>query len=365
MLKRDASTNFDSASILVKEDLQHMHADIRAMFVTDRPELKEICDYYFDGTGKSIRPLIICSIARALNMHVHALPNSNSDPSSNLFAVDETLRKSLLLDSQRRIALIAEIIHVASLIHDDIIDNSDLRRGKTSVNTQWGCHKAVLAGDYVLSVASRALAQLGNTQVVETLSMVLEDLVKGELMQFGTKEIENERFQHYTTKTYRKTASLIANSCKSVALLLCADQKMQAWDEAKKSEIIDMAYECGKNIGIAFQLIDDVLDFTSHSDKLGKPGCGADLRLGLATAPVLFAASKFPELNAMIMRRFSQENDVVRAFEFVVKSDGIKETRFLAAKYCESALAILNKLRPSREAEYVKYLVKTVISREK
>lgn len=115
-----------------------------------------------------------------------------------------------------------------------------------------------------------------------------------------------------------------------------------------------MAFECGKNMGIAFQLIDDVLDFTSHSDKLGKPGHGADLRLGLATAPVLFAASQYPQLNAMIMRRFSNENDVSKAFEFVLKSDGIKETRYLAHKYCQNAENILNKLKPSDEILFKK-----------
>ena len=159
--------NYESAFMLVKQDLKYMHRDIRTMFKTDRPELKEICDYYFDGTGKAIRPMIICCMARVLSMHVHAVKNDDV----NLFELDLNVRRPLLLDSQRQIALIAEIIHVASLIHDDIIDNSDLRRGKHSVNSQWGCHKAVLAGDFVLSVASGALARLGNTRVVETLSM--------------------------------------------------------------------------------------------------------------------------------------------------------------------------------------------------
>lgn len=180
-----------------------MHSDIRSLFLTDKPELLEISHYYFDGSGKSIRPLLICSMARMINQHLTTSTNNNHH----------------LEPSQRQIALIAEMIHVASLIHDDIIDQSDLRRGKPSVNSRWGSAKAVLAGDYILAVASRALAQLGDTRVVETLSKVLEDLVKGELMQFGTKEAENERFEHYTMKTYRKTASLIANSCKSVAIL--------------------------------------------------------------------------------------------------------------------------------------------------
>ena len=255
---------------------------------------------------------------------------------------------------QRQIALIAEMIHVSSLIHDDIIDSSELRRGKTSVNSQWGCHKAVMAGDYVLAISSRALAKLGNPAVVETLSQVLTDLVQGELMQFGSKEAENERFHHYTTKTYRKTASLIANACKSVALLGGGD-----------SELPDVSFEFGKSLGMAFQLIDDVLDFTTHSDKLGKPGCGADLRLGLATAPVLFAASQFPQLNAMIMRRFKNPGDDQHAFELVMRSDGIYETRLLANSYCLNAGKLLDKLTPSPEVQYLRDIIDTIKNRDK
>lgn len=327
--------------------MKNLHSDICKMFETDRSELKEICDYYFDGSGKAIRPLIICAWARALNKHI-----------AHEYGKVKEEELSFILKSQRQIALISEMIHVSSLIHDDIIDNSDLRRGKTSVNSQWGCHKAVMAGDYVLAVSSKSLAQLGNAEVVETLSQVLEDLVQGELMQFGSKEAENERFEHYTTKTYRKTASLIANSCKSIALLAKEKQKSNL-------DLAEMSFEFGKNLGIAFQLIDDVLDFTSQSDNLGKPGSGADLRLGLATAPVLFAAGEFPQLNVMIMRRFSNEGDVKKAFEYVMKSKGIEETRFLAAKYCQNAEKILDKLHHSNEIDHLRGIVKSVIDRKK
>lgn len=366
-LMSSSTTTYDQARLtsdvrrvsdLIADDLKHMHLDIRAMFTTDKPELKQISDYYFDGSGKSIRPMIICSMARLLNRHFYLTLGEKA----HYLADDDGVR---LLESQRKIALIAEMIHVASLIHDDIIDNSDLRRGKTSVNVRWGLNKAVLAGDYILGVASRALAQLGNSRVVETLSTVLEDLVKGELMQFGTKESENERFEHYTTKTYRKTASLIANSCKSVAILLTDGSKTATAGPSGKLNLVDMSFECGKNIGIAFQLIDDLLDFTSHSDKLGKPGHGADLRLGLATAPVLFAAAKYPQLNAMIMRRFNGEQDVNKAFELVLASDGLKETRYLAMRYCENAENIINKFKQTPETDYFKYLIRSVVNREK
>lgn len=203
--------------------------------------------------------------------------------------------------------------------------------------------------------------------MVATVSQVLEDLVQGELMQFGSKESESERFTHYLTKTYRKTASLIANSCKAVAIQALAAQQQQ---EAKPKtgeqlDLVDMSFEFGKNLGVAFQLIDDVLDFTAQSDALGKPGSGADLRLGLATAPVLFASAAHPQLNAMIMRRFSEPADCQKAFELVMQSNGVQETRFLAEKYCENADKILDKLQPSGEVLFLRDVVKGVTSRKK
>nr|XP_008123741.1 PREDICTED: decaprenyl-diphosphate synthase subunit 1 [Anolis carolinensis] len=118
--------------------------------------------------------------------------------------------------SQRSIALIAEMIHTASLVHDDVIDDANSRRGKLTVNHVWGERKAVLAGDFILAVASQTLARIGNTTIVSVLTRAIEDLVRGEFLQLGSKENENERFAHYLEKTFKKTASLIAHSCKAV-----------------------------------------------------------------------------------------------------------------------------------------------------
>jgi len=120
--------------------------------------------------------------------------------------------------SQRSIALITEMIHTASLVHDDVLDDASSRRGKHTVNKIWGEQKAVLAGDLILSAASIALARIGNTTVISILTQVIEDLVRGEFLQLGSRENENERFAHYLEKTFKKTASLIANSCKAVCL---------------------------------------------------------------------------------------------------------------------------------------------------
>lgn len=179
-------------------DLNGLYEDIRKELLISTTELKEMSEYYFDGKGKAFRPIIVVLMARACNIH-----HSNSRD---------------VQASQRSIALIAEMIHTASLVHDDVIDDASSRRGKHTVNKIWGEKKAVLAGDLILSAASMALARIGNTTVISILTQVIEDLVRGEFLQLGSKENENERFAHYLEKTFKKTASLIANSCKAVCL---------------------------------------------------------------------------------------------------------------------------------------------------
>ncbi|KAJ4925711.1 hypothetical protein JOQ06_018431 [Pogonophryne albipinna] len=317
---------------IAQKDLTNLYDDIRKeLFVTK--ELKALCHYYFDGKGKAIRPMIVVLMARALNSH------------SN--------RSGELLPGQRAVAMITEMIHTASLVHDDVIDGSNKRRGKGTINELWGEKKAILAGDFILSVASITMARIGNNTVVKVFSQVIEDLVRGEFMQLGSKENENERFKHYLEKTFKKTASLIANSCKAVCVLVSSDPKVH-----------EIAYQYGKNVGIAFQLVDDVLDFTSGANHLGKPSA-ADLKLGLATGPVLFACQQFPELHSMIMRRFSSKGDVDRAWQYVFQSDGVEQTKNLAQHYCQEAIRQISMLRPSAERDALIRLTEMVLTRDK
>ncbi|XP_026219977.1 decaprenyl-diphosphate synthase subunit 1 [Anabas testudineus] len=318
---------------LAQKDLTSLYDDIKKELFVSKEELKSLCDYYFDGKGKAIRPMIVVLMARALNIH----SNKAGD----------------LLPGQRAVAMISEMIHTASLVHDDVIDGSDKRRGKRTVNDVWGERKAILAGDFILSAASMALARIGNNTVVKVLSQVIEDLVRGEFMQLGSKENEDERFKHYLEKTFKKTASLIANSCKAVSILVNSDP-----------EVHEIAYQYGKNVGIAFQLVDDVLDFTSGANQLGKPSA-ADLKLGLATGPVLFACQQFPELHAMIMRRFSSNGDVDRAWQYVLQSDGVQQTNYLAQRYCQEAIRQISRLRPSPERDALIRLTEIVLTRNK
>ncbi|ESO87681.1 hypothetical protein LOTGIDRAFT_219858 [Lottia gigantea] len=319
---------------LVEEQISSLTLQIKQELQGASQELYKLVEYYFDGQGKLFRPMVVLLMSQACNQH-------------------HDFSQSLITEDQNKIAMISEMIHTASLIHDDVIDAADTRRGKTSINMVWGQRMSILAGDYVISIASMLLARIRNDQIVIILSQVIEDLVRGEFMQLGSKEDESERFTHYLRKTFKKTASLLANSCQAVSILANCPE-----------EVTEIAYQYGKNIGIAFQLIDDLLDFTSCDLILGKP-TAADLKLGLATAPVLFAAQDYPELNSLIMRRFSLDGDVETARHLVAKSDGVEETRYLANQHGREAIKQIKLLKQSESQQALINLINTVLTRKK
>lgn len=312
---------------------EQLIVDIKKELKSERTELEEIATYYFDGQGKAYRPMIVILIGRAYNRFLG--------------------QEVELSEAQKVVAMVAEMIHTSSLVHDDVIDSADTRRGKPSVNVLYGQRKSILAGDYILSRASQMLARLGNEDILVVLSHILLDLVRGEFMQMSTKPGENKRFDHYISKSFKKTASLIAYTCKAVTLLSGANEAQQ-----------EDAFEYGRNLGIAFQLVDDLLDFESSQSELGKPAA-ADLKLGLATAPVLYASAQFEELDAMIARRFSEPGDVERAYAFVMSSEGLVKTRELAQKHVDSALEHISHLPDSDEKKALVALAEMTINRKK
>ncbi|CAF2839490.1 unnamed protein product [Rotaria sp. Silwood2] len=312
-----SNEEFQPTINIIKEDLHLIHRDIVQRLGCYEQELNELAKYHFDSKGKLIRPMIICTMARSFNQQ----------------------EDNFLHENQRCIATLGEMIHTASLIHDDVVDSSDRRRGKPAAAVRWGARKAVLAGDYILGISSIMLARIGNSDVISLLSRVIQDLVRGEFMQLSTKESDAEQFQDYLNKTFCKTASLFANTCKAAALL-------GNLPNINLNQLADYAYEFGKNFGMAFQLIDDLLDVTATDDDLGKPAT-ADLKLGLSTAPVLFASQQFPELQTLILRRFSEMGDIERAVKLIDQSDGKARTYHLAEQYANEACRMLNNFPQS------------------
>ncbi|WVQ95965.1 hypothetical protein IAU59_003064 [Kwoniella sp. CBS 9459] len=272
-----------------------------------------------------------------------------------------------ILPTQRRLASITEMIHVASLLHDDVIDASSLRRGEPSAPSTFGNKLSILSGDFLLGRASVALARLGSQEVVELLATVIANLVEGEVMQMrATSEPETEPtvkgFEDYMRKTYLKTASLMAKSARAAVILGgCGNTSVGNEGEWVK----DVAYGYGRNLGIAFQLIDDALDFLPPDPTLGKPSLGADLRLGLATAPALFAWEKHPEMGPLILRKFTEAGDVELARELVADSDGLERTVELARKFAGEARALVELLPESKARDALVGLTLKVVDRVK
>ncbi|KAJ8533570.1 hypothetical protein K7X08_006894 [Anisodus acutangulus] len=316
---------------LVADELSLLTNRLRSMVVAEVPKLASAAEYFFKMgvEGKRFRPTILLLMATALDV-----PIPRSAPQVEVDSLSRDLRTR-----QQSIAEITEMIHVASLLHDDVLDDADTRRGIGSLNFVMGPKLAVLAGDFLLSRACVALASLKNTEVVSLLATVVEHLVTGETMQMSTSSDERCSMEYYMQKTYYKTASLISNSCKSIALLA-----------GHTAEVSMLAFDYGKNLGLAFQLIDDVLDFTGTSATLGK-GSLSDIRHGIVTAPILYAMEEFPQLCSLVDRGFDDPVNVEIALDYLGKSRGIQRTRELASKHASLASAAIDSLPESDDEE--------------
>lgn len=315
---------------IVAKEMKFLTGNIRKLLGSGHPSLDRAAKYYTQAEGKHVRPLIVLLMSRATSLCPKAPQRQQStlqastgiDASLSPLSILSDFNPSTqstepsdpasttepdILPSQRRLAEITELIHTASLLHDDVIDHSVSRRGAPSANLEFGNKMAVLAGDFLLGRASVALARLRNAEVIELLATVIANLVEGEFMQLKNTARDEanpawseDALAYYLQKTYLKTASLISKSCRAAALLGSAD-----------APTVEAAYAYGKNLGLAFQLVDDMLDYTRSGSELGKPA-GADLELGLATAPLLFAWKTMPELGALVGRKFEGEGDVER-----------------------------------------------------
>eukprot|EP01041_Mallomonas_annulata_P001084 gene1084-2114_t len=333
---------------LVQNDISSLAGCIKELLGSDHPVLESCAKYFFeiDG-GKKIRPTMVLLMSYALNANKNNANNNNNDMRAT--------------SSQKRLAEITEIIHTASLFHDDVIDKATTRRGAPSVNQMFGNKLAILGGDFLLSRASVALARLRNLDVMELLSMVIEHLVKGEIMQMRPpapgatlSSASSPEMEHYLRKNFYKTASLMGNSCLAAAVL-----------EGEEESLCRAAYLYGVHTGHAFQLIDDALDFEGSLQSIGKAPL-ADLKSGLATAPTLFAAQEFPdELRALIARKFEAPGDIESAVALVARSQGLVRTKQLAQVHSEIAIdAVMQAMSPSIARDALVALACRVVTRE-
>jgi geranylgeranyl pyrophosphate synthase len=199
----------------VEKDVSTLSGGIKALLGSDHPVLESCAKYFFeiDG-GKKIRPTMVLAVSYALNAQAESVA-AGAQGSKN----SSRLAWGSASPSQKRLAEITEMIHTASLFHDDVIDKATTRRGVSSVNQVFGNKLAILGGDFLLSRASVALARLRHTEVIELLSTVIEHLVKGEIMQMRTSSTGNGALEYYLRKNFYKTASLMGHSCLAAAVL--------------------------------------------------------------------------------------------------------------------------------------------------
>ncbi|MFM1812096.1 MAG: solanesyl diphosphate synthase [Cyanobacteriota bacterium] len=243
------------------------------------------------------------------------------------------------------------MIHTASLVHDDVVDEASTRRGVDTVHSRFNHRVAVLAGDFLFAQASWHLANLNDLEVVKLLSRVIMDLADGEVKQGLFRYDTGQNFETYLEKSYCKTASLIANSARAAGVLTGLNPSQ-----------LDSLYRFGRQLGLAFQVVDDILDFTGNDQQLGKPAA-SDLASGYLTAPALYALEERPALAGLIEREFSQDGDLEQALELVRSSQAITRSRALAQGFANEARDALNWLPPSPSRSALLALPEFVISR--
>lgn len=241
---------FESVKALVEDDLRQVDHVIRERLASDVVLVNQIADYIVGSGGKRLRPLVVVVAARACGSRDRRHAEA---------------------------AAIIEFIHTATLLHDDVVDGSTLRRGRDTANEVWGAEASVLVGDYVYSRAFEMMVSLGSMRIMDVMATATNKIAEGEVLQLMNAHDPDTTEERYFDVIYRKTAKLFEAGVQAAAILSGASAAIES----------SMA-RYGKHLGTAFQLIDDVLDYRSDREQLGK-NLGDDLAEGKPTLPLIYA----------------------------------------------------------------------------
>lgn len=300
---------------LVREDLSAIESEFAMQSASPVQVVTDIATYLIAGGGKRIRPLLLLLSSKALR--------SNSA-------------------ARIRLGAVVEMLHTATLVHDDIIDEASTRRGRPSSNTAWGNSKCVLAGDWLYMQSFRTALEERNFHVLDLLISLTQQMVEGELVQMEKLgHLINE--EEYFDLIFRKTACLF-----KVSMQLGA-----AIDRAPES-IEEQLGEYGRNLGLAFQIVDDVLDLTAAEDVLGKP-VASDLREGKATLAVIHALERGTGADREAIRTVLADRSFLRVthsqiLEILQRHGSIDYAMDTACAYAEAARLSIADL-PETEAK--------------
>ena len=293
----------------VKEGLTHVEEKLRQLSADEGtfPHLSELLDYVLQSKGKRVRPAVTL-----LASQVHPGPT----------------------DLPVLMAAAVELLHIATLIHDDTVDNSALRRGKATVSNLWGQNVAVLLGDYVFAASATLVCDTRNVRVIRRFAETIMALSSGELLEYFHSFSWQQTRQDYEERISRKTASLFRTACETGAILSGAPE-----------EHVAALSTYGHNLGMAFQVVDDILDYEGDPLEVGKP-VGNDLLQGVVTLPALMLMERYPVENP-IRVLFESRGDglaLKRVLEMVHNSTILEECYAQASGYCQQAAAIAARL---------------------
>lgn len=311
----------------IEKEMAMFSSYFESQFKSDLPLLDSALRYVNEGTGKKMRPILLLLVAKYLgNVNIKMLASASA----------------------------MEMLHTASLLHDDVIDESDKRRGRPSVNVAYNNSIAVLVGDYILSQSLNNAATTRDYRIVEELSILGKALTRGELMQLDLQRNGSYNEENYISVIKYKTASLFVCCCACAVYSADADNDM-----------LDRFKKFGENIGICFQIKDDLFDY--YSNDVGKP-TGSDMREGKITLPALYvlANSNNPLLEPVRAKlsasQYLDENEIEQLIRISIEEGGIRYAENMIEHYRSEALALLpddiaDELREALTA-YIDYVIK-------
>lgn len=310
----------DNDMLAVNELIQHrLHSEVVL--------INQLSHYIIGSGGKRLRPLLAVLVARACGYQ-------------GTRHVD--------------IAAIVEFIHTATLLHDDVVDESNMRRGKETANNVWGNQAAVLVGDFLYSRSFEMMVDVGSMRVMEILSTTTNTIAEGEVLQLLNCHDPDTSEERYMEVIHSKTAKLFEAACQLGAVL-------SGLDEAKEQSMAHF----GMHLGTAFQLVDDVLDYTADAEEMGK-NVGDDLAEGKPTLPLIVALQKSNEKTAEILRKSIEEGGLEHIdtiMQAIADTNAIDYTLQLAKRETELAIANVQCLPDSEYRQALESLAWFAIER--
>ncbi len=307
---------FHSIFAPVRDDFDRVNVLIQEQLFSNVPLVEKIGHYIIDAGGKRLRPLLVLLTAQALRCtHPDRL----------------------------RLAAVIEFLHTATLLHDDVVDTSDMRRGRSTANAKWGNAPSVLVGDFLYSRAFQMMVDMGSMPVMAILAEATNIIAEGEVLQLTNVRNPDISDEQYMDVIMRKTAMLFQAASHSAAALAGADTETEI-----------ACRDFGLHLGIAFQLIDDVLDYEGDATTLGK-NVGDDLAEGKPTLPLLYAMRHGSEADSKLVRQAIRNGGADMLDEVIAavrRTGALDHTRRLAEDYANRARADIRRLpeSPARDA---------------